>query len=113
MSVDARIVNPDDTCGVCGRSDEPYGAEVNITYNLSPMLAEAGFTWASLKTMSAREAGHHTLAVLDEMAKDPKRWRAMDPPNGWGSYDDCLQVRLREWALECLKAGPDARVSVT
>lgn len=112
MSADAWIVNP--PCSECGR-DETLGAEVNITYNLSPMLHEAGFCgWGNLaQAPTAEAAGQHLLAVLDGMQADPERWRAMDPENGWGSYDRCLQVRLRLFAEECVAAGPRARVVVS
>jgi len=50
--------------------------------------------------------------VLDDMATDPKRWRAMNPSNGWGSYDGCLQTRMRDWAKVCLsdEIGVDCRI---
>ena len=97
-------------CDSCGRSDE-RGAEVNITYNLSSMLREAGFCgWSSLVGMKAREAGDHLVAVLDGMTADPEKWRAMNPENGWGDYDRCLQVRLREFAEKCREAGAADRI---
>lgn len=72
---------------------------LNITYNLTGMLTAAGFhgwKWCIGKT--AREVGTHMLAVLDGMNTDPEKWRAMNPPNGWGDYDQCLQGRMRAWA---------------
>ncbi len=105
MSADVWIVK--DACAHCGRGDAS-GAELNVTYNLTPMLREAGFVgWGGLVGMRAVEAGEHILAVLDEMALDDARWRAMNPPNGWGDYDGCLQGRMRAWAMECTSAGPD------
>mgnify|MGYP001582221770 CR=1 FL=1 len=93
-------------CPHCGRSDERV--ELNITYNLSQMLREARFCgWPNLRGMPAQKAGEHILEVLDGMTADPGRWRAMNPPNGWGDYDSCLQGRMRRWAEECTKAGPD------
>ena len=44
------------------------------------------------------------LDVLDKMAADPDRWRAMNPPNGWGDYDRCLQGRMRRFAEACVAA---------
>ena len=104
MSADVWILtNP---CDTCGHSDQ-QGAEVNITYNLSGMLREAGFCgWRDLVGMKALDAGLHLIEVLDGMREDPQRWRAMNPPNGWGDYDKCLQGRLRDFAERCLDAGP-------
>ncbi|PFG17235.1 hypothetical protein ATK74_1798 [Propionicimonas paludicola] len=105
MSADVWIVC--DPCPHCGRGSDRY-AELNITYNLSPMLKAAGFCgWGDLVGMKARDAGAHVLKVLDGMSTDPAHWRAMNPPNGWGDYDRCLQGRMREWAKQCLEAGPD------
>lgn len=108
MSADVWIDK--DVCGSCGRSGE-QGAEVNITYNLSAMLKAGGFVgWGSLVGMLAVDAGTHLFGVLDTMAQDPDRFRAMNPPNGWGDYDKCLQGRLREFAGVCLEAGPTDRI---
>lgn len=104
MSADVWIVK--EACPHCGRGDE--GADLNITYNLSRMLREAGFVgWGDLVGMPAVDAGKHILSVLDDMVEDPEKWRAMNPPNGWGDYDSCLQGRMRAWAEECVKSGPD------
>lgn len=107
MSADVWIES--DPCPTCGGG---LSAEVNITYNLSTMLREAGFCgWSDLVGKPAAEAGRHLLDVLDGMQTDPERWRAMNPENGWGDYDSCLQDRLRKFAEVCVKAtGPSARI---
>ena len=58
----------------------------------------------------AREVGVHMLQVLDRMQEDPDRWRAKNPPNGWGDYDRCLQGRMRAWATLAAAAGESDRV---
>ena len=99
-----------DACAHCGAT-EARGAELNVTYNLSRMLREAGFKgWPSILSETANEVGAHILDVLDHMAEDPERWRSMNPPNGWGDYDRCLQGRMRKWANACLSAPPGATV---
>lgn len=99
-----------DPCLTCGRSDE-HGAELNVTYNLSRMLREAGFDgWSEIAGRNANDAGSHILDILNAMATDPDRWRAMNPSNGWGDYDKCLQGRMRDWAMECLNAPPGATI---
>lgn len=96
MSADLWIECKTCGCDGCGKRD------VNITYNLTPMLTAAGFTgWQSLIGKPASEAGTYLIRLLDEMATDPDRWRAMNPASGWGDYDRTLQVRLREWAQHC------------
>ena len=108
MSADAWIETP--ACKCCGRSPE-YGSEVNITYNLSGMLREAGFVgWHDLVGMRARKAGRHILEVLNGMAEDAPKWRAMNPPNGWGDYDTCLQERLRAFAVQCIHAPKGSKI---
>lgn len=108
MSADVWIRR--NTCETCGRADDD-GPEVNITYNLSPMLRAAGFVgWQTLVGMLAIDAGHHLNGVLNIMAEDPERFRAMNPPNGWGDYDKCLQGRLREFAAACVESGERDRL---
>lgn len=108
MSADVWIERK--ACDTCGRGEERE-VEVNITYNLSPMLRKAGFRgWSDLVGMAAPAAGDHLIGVLDHMREDPWRWRAMNPPNGWGDYDACLQGRLRDFAEKCLEANPSDRI---
>lgn len=108
MSADVWIERK--ACDKCGRGED-RSAELNITYNLSGMLHEAGFKgWRWCVGKRAQKVGRHILAVLDGMQTDPERWRAMNPPNGWGKFDTCLQVRIREWAEECIKAGNSDRI---
>ena len=96
MSADVWIVR--DRCHACGRGGD-VDESLNITYNLSKMLHEAGFNgWKWCIDKPAPVVGKHMLDVLDGMATDPEKWRAMNPPNGWGDYDQCLQVRMRAWS---------------
>ena len=107
MSADVWIVDP--PCDKCGRGGD--GAELNITYNLSAMLREAGFVgWRNLIELSANDAGRHIIGILNGMAESPAKWRAMNPPNGWGDYDRCLQGRMRKWAEACVAAPADATI---
>ena len=111
MSAEVWVSYP--PCEHCGNPGSE-GAAVSVTYNLSGMLHEAGFAgWAAVAQMSARDAGEHILRVLDGMREDPDRWRAMNPPNGWGDYDRSLQVALRRWAEMASKESPAARVGAS
>ena len=104
MSADVWIDRP--PCGKCGRTaSHDLATDVNITYNLSPMLGKAGFVgWREFVGMPARKAGRHLLRVLEDMASEPETWRAMNPANGWGDYDSCIQGRLRKFAIACVIA---------
>ncbi|AKU15776.1 hypothetical protein [Luteipulveratus mongoliensis] len=109
MSADVWILR--DACPHCGRGNESTDDELNVTYNLSKMLREAGFLgWREIKGKPAREVGEHILGVLNHMATEPDKWRAMNPANGWGDYDQCLQGRMRAWAERCAKASPTDRI---
>lgn len=111
MSADVWIVrNP---CPTCGRGDthDNDADSLNITYNLSRMLREAGFVgWSEIIDKPAPAVGKHILAVLDWMELDPDRWRTMNPENGWGDYDKCLQGRMRAWAQVCRDASDADRI---
>lgn len=112
MSASVTITVP--PCKCCGDLPLQFSyadANINITYNLSRMLNEAGFVgWEELVKMSARKAGKHILKVLDEMSLDPEKYRAMNPKNGWGDYDSCLQDRLRKWATICVHSPKGSRL---
>jgi hypothetical protein len=82
------------------------GLDWNYTHNTTPMiyqvLEEAGVALAErepwyqrLNGMTGREARDYLQVIVGGLEADPARFRAMNPPNGWGSYDDLLQV-LRE-----------------
>lgn len=71
--------------------------EWGCTYNVSPMLRGAGLEmpewtqeWiekADSKTIASRLGD--TIATLEA---DPGKFKAMNPSNGWGSYDGLLET---------------------
>lgn len=66
---------------------------VNLTYNLSPMLHAAGMpSWRDLLGMRAKKAGQTWRKVVLELTRDPAKYRALNPENGWGRYEDALLV---------------------
>lgn len=88
--------------------------DLNITSNLSPMLAEAGLkNWWEMHERPVAECGRHMLDVLDRMREDEDRWRAMNPPNGWGDYDACVQGRMRAWAERAVTMPSEIVASVS
>lgn len=81
----------------------------HLTYNLSPMLRAAGMpAWKSFIGMRAGEAGPTWQTVADTLRADPERFKAMNPPNGWGDYDGAVEV-ISALAAACAKH-PDATV---
>lgn len=74
-------------------SAKVFGNAFNLTYNLSPMLWAAGMDkWSDIVGLPASVAGPHWAKVLDALVTDPERFKAMNPPNGWGTYDGAVEV---------------------
>lgn len=112
MSADLWIEVPAaPACPTCGRGDEPEraDAEMNLTYNLSPMLWAAGMPkWSEFVGMDAVEAGLIWEAVVEELRTHPDLYRTLNPPNGWGDYEVAVDA-LATFAVECAEA-PDGAV---
>lgn len=88
----------------------------NITHNLGGMADAAGLymvMWRPEELNLTRaeqlipllEAG---LAVLEA---DPEKFQAMNPENGWGSYEGLVKF-TRDYLAAC-REHPDAQVSVS
>lgn len=104
-------------CPHCGAPKRDV-CDWNYTYNCTEMVCDAAARalgpgpWAQrmLGGIEGRAGDYApTLrATLAALEADPARYRAMDPVNGWGSYDG-LVTQLRE-LLAALDRWPDARV---
>lgn len=82
----------------------------NLTYNLSPMLWAAGMpAWKEFIGKRAGDAGPIWQQVADELRRDPDKYRLLNPANGWGDYDQAVDV-ISRLALAC-RAHPDATVA--
>jgi hypothetical protein len=69
-----------------------------------PLGPAIGAAWWSRLDGADGAGGHAYLsAIVKGLEADPARFRAMNPENGWGSYDGVLGVlremrdRLPEW----------------
>lgn len=51
--------------------------------------------WHRLKGASGADGRAYLNDIIRGLESDPQRFRAMNPPNGWGDYDSLLGV-LRE-----------------
>ena len=87
-------------------------AEWNYTHNTNRMIAAAladlgeqvpdhflvGPTWWDrLNGMSGPDGAKYLHTIAESLGRDPDRFRAMNPENGWGNYDRLLRL-LREMA---------------
>lgn len=78
-----------DVCSSCGHEDR---VEITngITYNLMPMFREAGWDHNELDDWSSEQMLPLAKRVLETLKREPERFRALNPSNGWGSYEDAL-----------------------
>lgn len=94
---------------------EPYTVTTlgywNYTSNCGPMWRAAGVDLAEFDGKTAGECLAKLQPAIDELKTNPAKYRAMDPPNGWGSYDTLLPA-LAELA-QAFAAAPVAIVSVS
>ncbi len=93
-----------------GPEPASVGREFNMTSNVAPMWRLAG---ADLAEFHGQQAGT-TLPLLDkaiaDMAANPDKYTPLNPPNGWGNYDGCLEF-LRDLRAEFARH-PQATVQV-
>lgn len=90
--------------------------EANITHNLNSMAEAAGIyaaLWRPDENGMATAAD--LIAPLDFglalLLGDPGRFEAMNPPNGWGSYDGLVSF-VRRYLAAC-RENPTCTVEVS
>jgi hypothetical protein len=98
-------------------SDEVDGCSRNYTYNVSPMFYEA-LKGTPIEKDGVRglngKAAEWCVDLLDlaiqRMEYAPDIYKAMNPENGWGSYDGALELLrdLRRWCVD----NPAAKMGV-
>ena len=108
MSLDVYLTKP------VTEEQEVYAR--NITHNLGKMAAEAGIykhLWRpdEIEVHKASQLIGALEAGLDLLRADPKRFMALNPENGWGSYEGL--VEFVETYLAACKESPDAVVRVS
>lgn len=72
---------------------EPFKLEDeywNFTSNVAPMWGAAGADLAEFHDKLAGDCATVLHAARLEMEAHPEKYRAMDSPNGWGTYDDLM-----------------------
>jgi len=95
-------------------TDEAYSA--NITHNLGQMAGLAGIyrhLWRpeELGITKARELIEPLAIGLELMRREPERFEALNPDNGWGSYAGFVPW-VQDYMDACYRY-PDADVSVS
>lgn len=102
MSLDLYLNAP--PCDACGRSKEAIGS-FNVTYNLSPMWHAAvpeSRQLIKIDGMTGLESLELLRSGISALEEDPGKFKAMNPSNGWGSYEGLVwKVReMRDAATE-------------
>jgi hypothetical protein len=73
-----------------GGGNTAYVFDRNMTSNVAPMWREAGADLAEMDGKPAVDCWPALANACDNMVDNPEKYKAMNPPNGWGSYDTCL-----------------------
>lgn len=87
--------------------------DANCTWNIRPMIvaASGGTGPAEWDGMVARDVALTCGNVISAFQADPAKFRAMNPANGWGSFEGCRRF-IREIEDACIDY-PDAILRVT
>jgi len=85
----------------------------NYTSNVSCMWREAGCDLAEFHGRPVTEFAQPLADAIETMKADPERFRAMNPPNGWGDMDSCVDNFLRPLLREAQIVNQSARVCVS
>lgn len=84
----------------------------NYTHNLNATIRAAGLgEWPHVSGWNAGTLAQRLHPVLATLRRDPAMFKALDSPNGWGTYDTLLPV-LTDIAAAC-DANPDATVRMS
>ncbi len=88
----------------------------NITHNLGEMADLAGLyqvLWRpqEIEITTALQAIPRLQEGLKKLKEDPARFRLLNPPNGWGSYD--VLVEFVERLIDACELNPDAEITVS
>lgn len=124
MSLDVYLYGPREkvmeTCPTCGHTHEVEKREEffwkNITHNLNEMAEAAGIykeLWRP-DEIGITKAGQLTDRLkkgLANLRKDPEKYRAFNPKNGWGSYERLIGFMV--CYLAACEENPEAEVKVS
>lgn len=81
------------------------------TYNLREMFElSLGMPIKQLEDKLANDAAPIILAAINAMKKSPAKFKKLNPPNGWGNYEQALNSL--EWLHEMCIENPKATVKI-
>lgn len=84
----------------------------NYTSNVAPMWTKAlGYRLADLHTKTADDALDDLRRAVQHMQDHPDVYRALEPSNGWGSYDGALDYLRR--LLDACTTHPEAMIRIS
>lgn len=75
--------------------NELEDCEWNYTYNTSPMMYAVDFDLHDLDDKKCEDVVYKLWLCIEALATDPEKFEAMNPENGWGSYDGLLEVLIK------------------
>lgn len=93
--------------------DIEVGESFNYTHNCNGMIRDTGFDeWPSeVDGWVSGDLARQLDLAIRKLEEDPKKYRAMNPSNGWGDYDSLLRV-LRQVRDQC-RTYPSAKVRIS
>ena len=97
----------------CQKSEEVFKA--NITHNLTAMAREAGIYEALWRpeVIGVTKAGQLVkplMAGLHLLLENPRKFKALNPENGWGGYNGLLKF-ASDYAKACVES-PTASINI-
>jgi hypothetical protein len=92
-----RITLMHERCAHCGVL--PETDDWDCTSNLAPMWRRAGCDLLGFKGKRASECAAVLREGIAALEREPDVYRAMNPPNGFGSYEELLPALRRLLAL--------------
>jgi len=93
-------------CPTCGQCKE--GVDWNYTYNVAPMwyaVFPDSKNMLDIDGMTGKESVSRIESFVTALEAEPERFKAMEPNNGWGSYDSFLKA-LKS-LIEIAEQNPD------
>ena len=130
MSLDVYLEGPvqeypkERSCPICSHGHvcvQQLQAKIfhaNITHNLGPMAEAAGIYTVLWRPETLHEGPVYAKELIDRlsvgldvMLADPAKFRALNAPNGWGTYYDFVPWVRRY--LDACKQNPEAIVKAS
>ena len=112
MSLDFYLTTPEVDLG----ADEPFVGRVferNITHNVSSMWTKAGChdELYDSEGKLAQDIIPALVKARDDMEQNPKEYKKLDPPNGWGDFEGAF--RFLEAVLKACRKYPKAVIRIS